>query len=359
MTAPDPLSPFRSSAFWHLAHPLGSPGAANLKPTPVGNTHGLAVSLEPVLQASCRGCLGEIAWFRSSWQHGGAETGFSDWRFPDGRSVPVMVKLPVGPNELRWTAALGSVDPAPWNSDEHAALPAPRVLAFGFELGGYDLGWFVVEKLGKGHTGPPPDATAVCDVLDALNRFHLAASGVRPVDEQPRREDWAALLARAREIARNDAVPDSQRWGEVIHAVQRGLPALEITWNTRPITTWCHGDFHPGNVLRRKMPEISASPCVLVDFALVHPGHWMEDALYIERLFWARPELLHGVRPVSHLAQLRRVSGIRDENVPDLANARRVLMAATAPAFIAGEGHPKYLKAALEMAEKLLPHVKH
>jgi hypothetical protein len=38
-----------------------------------------------------------------------------------------------------------------------------------------------------------------------------------------------------------------------------------------------------------------------------------------------------------------------------LANTRRVLMAASVPAFLLHEGHPRYVHAALELIEKLLP----
>jgi len=35
--------------------------------------------------------------------------------------------------------------------------------------------------------------------------------------------------------------------------------------------------------------------CVLIDLAEAGPGHWVEDGVYLERLFWGRPGLLHGV----------------------------------------------------------------
>ncbi len=46
--------------------------------------------------------------------------------------------------------------------------------------------------------------------------------------------------------------------------------------------------------------------CVLVDLALVHPGHWVEDALYLERQYWGHSDLLKGVKPASELARLRQ-----------------------------------------------------
>jgi hypothetical protein len=93
-----------------------------------------------------------------------------------------------------------------------------------------------------------------------------------------------------------------------------------------------------------------------VDLALVHPGNWVEDALYLERQYWGHSELLHGVKPLSTLAKFRRERGLpTDECYADLATVRRVLMAACAPALIEREGNPKYLHAALDLIERFLP----
>lgn len=123
-----------------------------------------------------------------------------------------------------------------------------------------------------------------------------------------------------------------------------------------PLNTWCHGDFHGGNAMRRFG---ATRGCVLIDLALVHPGHWLEDALYLERQFWAKPELLHGIKPVTVLGRLHRERGMPDPGYVDLANIRRVLMASTALSFVSAEGHPKYLHACLETVEKLLPQLPH
>jgi hypothetical protein len=329
-------------------HPLG-----------VADSHGLAVSLAPALRSACTGRLSEIAWFRSAWQHGGAETGFATWTLGPGRVLDVVVKIPVGPLELRWTRTLGHAADSDWDQDHQFHRATPRVLACGDSLGGHDLGWFVVEKLAGKQGAVPPDRAGVEAILEALFRFHSEGIRTRPVDEKPKVEDWDALVTRAREAAHKDDVPEAQRWNEALKKTQRCLGALQARWDHRPINTWCHGDFHPGNILRRRKPDGSPGPCVLVDLALMHPGHWLEDALYLERLFWARPELLHGIKPASHLSQLRRDAGMKDDHVVELANTRRVLMAATAPAFMAGEGHPRYLHAALEVLEKTLPLVGH
>jgi hypothetical protein len=89
---------------------------------------------------------------------------------------------------------------------------------------------------------------------------------------------------------------------------------------------------------------------------MVHAGHWVEDAVYLERLYWGRAEKLHGIKPVSMLAKFRRESGQEaSDDYASLAHVRRVLMGSTAPAFLEREGHPRYLRAALENVEKSLP----
>jgi len=148
---------------------------------------------------------------------------------------------------------------------------------------------------------------------------------------------------------------EEQRWNEALKSVQRIIARLVDRWNARPINAWCHGDLHPGNAMRRGR----ASPgegCVLIDLALVHPGHWVEDAVYLERLYWAKPELLCGAKPVSAIARhLREAGRIGPEDYSGLANIRRCLMAATVPLYLEHEGHPKYVHAALEVLERVLP----
>jgi hypothetical protein len=96
----------------------------------------------------------------------------------------------------------------------------------------------------------------------------------------------------------------------------------------------------------------------LIDLARVAPGCWIEDALYLERLCWGRDGVLCGVDPLMTLAKARRVQGLpaSDEDMA-LADVRRVLMAATSPAFSRTQGDPMYLRAALERLERLLPTV--
>ena len=326
------------------------------RPPSSTSSQSLAESLGPALRATCSGRLGPIEWFRVSWQHGGAATGFSVWTTSTGRSVKVLVKLPLGPTELRWTQSLGEVPEREFDSETPCNRPTPRVLACGSELGGYDIAWVITERLAPTTLSHALNAHAIEDMLASLDAFHQAALALRPVEGQPTREDWELLADKSRQACKAGGIPESQRWNEAIKRVQKILIPMVARWNSRPLNTWCHGDFHGGNAMRRFN---ATRGCVLIDLALVHPGHWLEDALYLERQFWARPELLHGIKPVTILGRMHRERGMADPGYVDLANIRRVLMASTALSFVSAEGHPKYLHACLETVEKLLPQLPH
>jgi hypothetical protein len=318
------------------------------------DAHALAAALEPALHSASGGRLGRIEWFRAAWQHGGASTGFATWR-PDGQSdacPQAMVKLPVGPVELRWSRLLsppGDPDPV-----------VPRMLASGDELGGYDLGWIIVERLPGMPLSTKLTAEGLNDLLVSLNDFHVKASAARPIDETPRTYDWEANLARAKEAVKTHKMADATRWLDALRHLHKALPMVAARWNSREINAWCHGDFHPGNALRRAPSpgDTGRGRCVLIDLALVHPGHWIEDALYLERQFWGHSEMLMGVKPLSTLARLRREAGLAvDPNYAEVAVARRVLMAAVVPLFIDREHNTRYVRAALDVLERFLPQV--
>jgi hypothetical protein len=345
--------------------------------------HALAVALAPTLIQQTGGRLSGFEWFRSTWQHGGAATGFAQWTADDGRHTPVLVKLPVGPVEYRWTTQLGS--PHPGENGRWNHYPTPRVLASGQALGGYDLAWIVVERLESSLSH------GWCqDHLDALIRAvalmqHRAAAACPVPAQAPPGPHFADLIARSRQIAHDSALPEAQHWNEAVKKVQKALPRLIARWAARPIDSWCHGDVHPGNAMRRPpepphpaarpvpnpgpkpvhpgsppSPPPPPAPCVLIDLALVHAGCWVEDAVYLERQFWGRPDQLFGIHPVSLLAKYRRELGLRtDGDYGTLANLRRVLMASIAPLYFAHEGHPRYLHGALETLDRLLPQVIH
>ncbi|GJQ29421.1 MAG: hypothetical protein HBSAPP03_13050 [Phycisphaerae bacterium] len=336
-----------------------TPRPGGTTPLPRGDAHDLAALLGPVLLRVTEGRLGPISWFRSAHQRGGAATGFSTWQLPNGSTTPALVKLPIGPVEHRWTTSLGTCDPAQWNERWSMAIPTPRVLASGTDLGGYDLAWLVVERLTGAGLPQTLDEETGLDLLRAAADFQAAAMKAAPLGPRPASPDWDRTLERVRELIRADAFPEASRWGELIRKVRRALPILQHRWESRPINAWCHGDLHPGNAIRRVAPDgddpAGRHGCVLIDLALVHPGHWVEDALYLERQYWGHEKQL-GLKPVPTLARLRRERGLpADDSYGDLAMVRRVLMAACAPALLDREGNPKYLRAALEIMERCLP----
>jgi len=327
-------------------------------PEGAGGGHDLAVSLSPVLRKITEDRLGPIEWFQSSSQRGGAATGFATWQMDHGPE-PVLVKLPVGPAEHRWTCALGACQHSHWRHTDSWHTPTPRVLASGTQLGGYDLAWLIIERL----PGPALNSTvneeSLTCLLEATADFQAAAMRVAPLDSRPQSPDWDKAMSKSREIARSGGVPEGQRWNDAIHKVQRVLPGLQRRWEARPINAWCHGDVHPGNALWRG-ENGSTRACALIDLALVHCGHWLEDALYLERQFWGCEKVLGNLKPVPMLAKLRRQRGLpADDHYGELAMIRRVLLAACAPVMIGREGNVHYLHAALGMIERYLPQVLH
>lgn len=320
-----------------------------------GDPQSLGASLGPALREACAGRLGEIQWFRCEWQHGGAATGFAEWRDPERGHVSAMVKLPVGPIEYRWTSALGAVDAAQWSAAHALSIPTPRVLACGVEVGGYDIAWLVVERLVGATLVHEPCERTITELLRSAAEFQAAAASVRPIDESPKDAAWESLFERSRAAARDGGLHEGQRWNEAIKKAQKALPVLLARWRGRHINAWCHGDLHPANALRR---GDQSGRCVLIDLALVHAGHWVEDAVYLERLYWGRPDQLAGVKPVSVLARCRRELGLpTDDSYGDVAMVKRALVAACAPAYAEHDGHPRFLRAALEQLEHALPQI--
>jgi hypothetical protein len=325
----------------------------------------LAAALEPALRSACReqldgAELGQVRWFHAAWSAGGAATGFATVSRAGACAAEVMVKLPVGPAEYRWTTQVAAKLDEPGTPVAPARLPTPRVYAHGSSLGGHDLAWLLVERLPGETLKQGFTSQCVLDLIGAANRWHAAAGAIAAPSSPPQEPDWEGQIARAREACKANHFEHSQHWNDVLKKVHRAVPRLAERWGSRSINTWCHGDLHPGNAMRRAGDGSGPGACVLIDLGMVHAGHWVEDAVYLERLFWAQPEALGGVKPVSVLAKLRRECGLgAADEYTELANVRRVLMGATAPAFLHREGHPKYLRAALEHVEKLLPQVPH
>lgn len=320
-------------------------------PLPEGlgvDAHDLGPQLEPALVDAAAGRLTDIRWFRTPWQRGGAATAYAT--LTDAKTGPreVVIKLPVGPTEYRATVAMGD-----------GAGPGPCVALHGMEIGGWDFGWLVMERV----EGEPASRDLCKESFEELFRC-AAVFAKRAGDSMPPRAprpewDWEGLLEKARQAARDNHIAHEGDWIDKIKQLQRGVAKVAATWAARPMSGWCHGDLHAGNLMFRAEGSPWGDSCgVLLDFAECHIGHWVEDAVYVERQFWAKPELLHGVRPVSMLAKLRREAGAETEgDYAELAAIRRVLMSAVAPAFIEREGHPAYLEAALGVLSKTLPTV--
>lgn len=323
----------------------------------------LASTLEPVLHHECQGHLGDISWFKADWQRGGASTGFSTWRLttPTGkpRQIPCVVKFPVGYREYFWTKRLGLVRQDEWDEPSSLALPTPRVLAAGFELGGYDLAWIVMERFANPPIAMERSDTALWCMFESAAEFHAAAILERPIEPEHVQTppDWESLLEKGQQALRENEIEDTDAWIEALNQTERILGHLIHAWAQRSIDTWCHHDLHPHNAMRRQVEDTSVpGHCTLIDLAMVNPGCWIEDALYMERLFWGREAQLCGIDPVTTLADTRSAIGLPSDNDDmALADVRRVLMAASTPAFLRTENDPVYLKAALNTLERLLP----
>ena len=316
-----------------------------------GEGQALGSSLGPLLQEICLGRLADIDWFRSTWQRGGAATGFSIWTFETGKSVEVMVKLPVGPAEQSWTMRLGAVEPTAWFDADSECLPTPRVVAAGEALGGYDLSWLIMERF-RGH---PLISRLTRDsaikVVLATADFQARALAIARVYGSGPVHDYRSLWQQSRDAIHNGDIEDEDRWVAALDNVGNRLEDLTARWESRPIRSWCHGDLHPGNAMWRRCAT-GENRCVLIDLALIHAGHWVEDALYLERQFWGHEELLNGVEPLEALARARSAKGLDlDGDYRELGRVRRVLLASAVPAMLGREGNHKYVSRALEILE--------
>ncbi len=218
--------------------------------------------------------LQDVQWFRSDWQRGGGSTGFATLA---GDSLPtltpVVIKLPVGPVEFKWTCALAA--------DGHA--PTPRVLARGSEIGSAELSWLIIERLPGPVVGSDLTPEVVTQMLQACAQVQARCQAIEPVGAASPPFPFDRLIEKSRQVAKLGDIASSQVWSHALRDVARALPTLVARWNSRTINAWCHGDLHGGNALRRA----DGSIC-LIDLALVHPGHWLEDALYLERVTWSR-----------------------------------------------------------------------
>lgn len=303
----------------------------------------LASSLAPALQQACDGRLGEITWFKTDWQRGGAATGVSTWRLDDeDQPRKVVVKLPVVQRELHWARRLQGV---PSSAD----CIIPRLYASDETVGGYDLAWIIIERFEHGPLGAHWHDDHITRIAEAGARFHAAAAEF-DIDQPPRVEDWPTLLQEAADSVKTNNIAHRQEWSNALKALRHRIDKLAVEWDDRDCRQWLHGDLHLANAMSRV--GLNHGPVCLIDLAEVHVGHWVEDAVYLERQLWAKPDRLKLHKPVKEMAAARKKCGLHAEaDYPRLAMIRRALLAGTAPRFIKSEGHPAYMEACLHWLE--------
>ncbi|MDG2292010.1 MAG: phosphotransferase, partial [Phycisphaerales bacterium] len=321
--------------------------ARSMTPPPSNDHRSLAATLLPHLTEACDGRLHDVIWFKADWQRGGAATGRAKWKSDRGEPHDVIVKIPVGPRELTW---LHRLQPEPGDLDDPVI---PRLYASGTTLCGYDLGWVVFEKLSHGPLGMRWHKDHARRIADAAVRFWQSADRYVIQDEQVRVEHWAAMVDEARVSVRRNEPADSVRWLSLLKSLSSGIDGLVDRWRERDTDHWIHGDLHFANAMSRT--GLQSGPVALIDLAEVRPGHWLEDAVFLERQLWALPDRLVTAKPVNAMASARRRAGLSVvDHWDELAHIRRALMAGTAPTFIRSEGHPRFFNACLNQLERSL-----
>ncbi len=323
-------------------------------------------ALEPVLREECAGRLSGVSWFRTDWQRGGALTGYAAYTHEDGTQDEVVVKLPVPPRERSWLVRLSENGSAASEarSKKTSAAPGPlpgaggvtpRVFAHGEALNGYDLAWVVMEKLPHGPLGVAWEGREFDLLVEAAGRFYAAADATPlPEGAKPEPRDWDDLLRRAREKVKAKDWPNGQAWKQALKKSGKQLDRWAEAWEARPVTGWCHGDLHLGNAMSRHAAELAEqedTDAVLLDLANVRPGHWLEDAVYAEHLYWSRRDRLGGRKLVSLVAKARKTHGLSvGDDWSPLAETHRRLVAMASPVTIAQHGGgTAYLDAALAL----------
>ena len=316
------------------------PGSDSADHAPSGpiSSQPFGANLEPVLHKATGGRLSAINWFRTDWQRGGALTGFSHYRLDDGQSAAAMIKLPVPPGERMWLERLQS-----------AGDVVPRLYAHGQALAGYDMAWVVMERMPHGPLGAAWQGRQFDLLIEAAGRFYKAAQEFEVAAAPPHR-DWQAILQKARRKVSDGALPEAPRWKKALKSANGKFKSWLKVWEDRPRDCWCHGDLHLANAMTRSpAPD---GPAVLIDLALTHPGHWVEDAVYFEHLYWSRRQLLDGRRLCSLIARQRKQLGLTvEDDWSRLAQIRRLLTAVATPADLQHEGNRQHLEATLELLE--------
>ncbi len=314
----------------------------------LADPQGLAGSLEPVLAEACEGKLSTVTWFRTDWQRGGAATGTADFDESSDKPAKVVVKLPVVQRELEWMRRLQAGD------GDDAVVP--KLYASGQTLAGYDLAWLVIERFDHGPLGLHWHDDHIRRIAEAAARFHAAAARW-PVDQPPKSEPWDDELKQSQQSLKINPLPRRQEWRTAVKTLRHRLGRLLEHWDARDVDQWLHGDLHLANAMSRVSME--SGPVCLIDLAEIRAGHWVEDAVYLERQLWARPRRLKATYPVKAIAAARKRTGLPvEEDYPRLAMIRRALLAGTAPCFLKSEGDSRHLEACLEWLLRALAELK-
>ena len=302
-------------------------------------------SLEPALLQATHPRLTKPKWFRTDWQRSGALTGLTQWTDDQGRTLNAVVKLPIPPTELDWLTRLQQHEP-----DQPRLVPA--LYASGRELGRYDLAWAVMECLPFGPLDQRWCGYEWPLLADAAARFSELTSQ-HPIDKPHTPKPWDQIIKKSRDAIQTTNPPGTQRWAAALKTFAKLWKKQHKDWDQRDTSQWCHGDLHLGNAMTRQPPP--NGPAVHFDLALVQTGHWIEDAIYVEHLYWNAPDRIDGHDIVKLIVKARRNANLPTEpDWPHLANLRRACLAAAAPAQLAASHSISHVNAALIKLEQSL-----
>lgn len=294
--------------------------------------------LEGELIAACNHRLADLHWFRTDWQRGGAFTGKGLILDEQLKPHNVVIKLPIPEVERLWLTRLS----------EHCDI-VPRIYAHGDKLGAYDVNWIVMEYLPYGPLSAKWDGHEFDLLVQAYGRMAHAMNDY-PVNEDPPHKDWEAILHKSRDMVHAHSIANEQRWNKALKHAHRKLKDWVRKLDEQPMDHWVHGDLHCGNALSRVAPP--EGPALLIDFACVRAGHWLDDAVYLEHLYWARRDILKGRKLCSMIARQRRKHSLRVcPQWPQWAQIHRALLAMSTPAMLEHDGSPLHVAAALEVLE--------
>jgi aminoglycoside phosphotransferase (APT) family kinase protein len=271
------------------------------------------------------------------WQRGGALTGTAQYESTDGPRE-AFVKFPVPGRELSWIRRLQDCEDPPI---------VPRLFESGESLAHHDIGWLVMERLPGMPLGSRWSPGHLSRTASACASMQACMTGI-PIDRPKRKDDWERWLEQSSQSIIENELPEKKRWAAALRLARIHWNDIIGQWRARTPIHWIHGDLHLGNAMFRN----DGKTICLVDLAEVRPGHWIEDALYLERLYWSHPDRVRDECPLESMLEARLKLGLEvGKGIVALANARRILLAATTPAFIAQEGTRAHLKASLNVLE--------